>query len=188
MKKRGLEPDGPINQYLKENNFDAALELLIRTYQTQIVRFCIGMLGTYDAGVDAGQEVFLAAFYSLPRYEPIASIRSWLFGIARNVCYKAIRDRSRWPPPTRQTEYIARMVHAEPQPIPGEISRKELIERAFQAFDVLDEEERTIALLRYESGFTLREISHVIGVSVKTVERGLRKALQKIREYMDEIA
>ena len=50
------------------------------------------LANTHDAE-DASQEVFLKAYQALPRFQPDASLYTWLYRIAVNTCI----DRKRIP-------------------------------------------------------------------------------------------
>src|SRR5690242_6341772 len=79
-----------------EGEYQQALEVLTRTYYKIIVGFCVNILRCYvlharEVAPDVAQEVFCAAWRSLPRFRHESSIRTWLFRIARNKCIDALQ-------------------------------------------------------------------------------------------------
>ena len=46
-----------------------AFEALVRGYQDAVVGYCVGMLGDGAEGEEVAQEVFLAAYHALTRFE-----------------------------------------------------------------------------------------------------------------------
>jgi RNA polymerase sigma factor (sigma-70 family) len=72
-------------------------------YWSRIVRFCTTCLAACPDGTaeEVAQDVFLAAHRALveQRYRGDGSLSTWLFGIARNLCCKASRDRYRQTTP-----------------------------------------------------------------------------------------
>jgi len=78
--------DNVILDCITQQKFLEALELLVIVYQQPIIRFCTGMMGNKEEGEDIGQEVFLAAYYGMPRFKQDSSIRTWLFAIAHYQC------------------------------------------------------------------------------------------------------
>ncbi len=79
-----------------EERFRKALEGLVQGYQQSIVTFCRNMLrGHGDKADDVAQEVFLAAWRTLPKFRHQASARTWLFAIARHQCWDVFSRSSR---------------------------------------------------------------------------------------------
>ena len=70
------------------------LTTLVRDYQDGIMRYCVTRLGE-DMGEEVAQEVFVTAWDTLPKFRQDAAITTWLFGIAKNKCAQAFRNRSR---------------------------------------------------------------------------------------------
>ena len=61
----------------------------------ELYRFCRGLLGDSGLAEDAVQESFVRAWRARERFEPdTASLRTWLFAIARNVVIDMHRKRS----------------------------------------------------------------------------------------------
>ena len=61
-----------------------------------------------------------------------------------------------------------------------------LWQRVRQALDRLGSAERTVLLLRYETGLTLVEVAHVLGRSEASVRRQLARALAQLRTVLEE--
>jgi RNA polymerase sigma factor (sigma-70 family) len=72
-----------------------------------IMRYCLTWLGM-GLAEEVTLDVFVTAWQGLRTYRPDASLRTWLFGIARHKCQQAYRNRAR-----RQT--IAQTFGAEIQ-------------------------------------------------------------------------
>ena len=68
------------------------LRALYRTNGPELYRFALRQLGDATGAHDVVQEVFLRAWRSSASYDPsIASVRTWLFTIARNVIVDQVR-------------------------------------------------------------------------------------------------
>jgi DNA-directed RNA polymerase specialized sigma24 family protein len=61
-----------------------------------------------------------------------------------------------------------------------------LRQRVRRSLDRLGPAERTVLLLRYETGLTLVEVAHIVGRSEASVRRQLARALEQLRTALEE--
>ena len=177
--------DAEVERLVARGDYRSALEALVGGYQHLIVRYCVAMLGDAGQGEEVAQEVFLGAYAALPRFRREASVRTWLLAIARKQCLKALRDRRRRRHlEEAQRQAIAREAHRAP-PDPAEEDPETLRRRVRQGLDRLGPAERTVLLLRYETGLTLAEVAHVVGRSEAGVRRQLARALAQLRRVLE---
>jgi RNA polymerase sigma-70 factor, ECF subfamily len=178
--------DDQVQRLIARGEYRSALEALVRGYQRVIVRYCVTMLGDTGHGEEVAQEVFLGAYTALPRFRQEASLRTWLLAIARKQCLQALRDRRRRRrlEEDQRTE-IARGAHRAP-PDPADEDPELLRQRVGRGLDRLGPAERTVLLLRYETGLTLVEVAHIVGRSEASVRRQLARALEQLRTALEE--
>lgn len=80
-------------------------EELVAAHRHELLVHCYRLLGSVTDAEDVLQEVLLAAWRGLDRFEGRASPRSWLYRIATNRCLNALRDRGRRIPPEPQPPF-----------------------------------------------------------------------------------
>jgi RNA polymerase sigma-70 factor, ECF subfamily len=178
--------DDEVRRLIVGGDYRSALEALVWGYQHLIVRHCTAMLGDTGHGEEIAQEVFLGAYAAMPRFRQEASVRTWLLAIARKQCLKALRDRRRRRRlEEEQRQAIAREAHRVP-PDPAEEDPEVLRQRVRRGLDRLSPVERTVLVLRYETGLTLVEMAHILGRSEAGVRRQLVRALAQLRTVLEE--
>ena len=123
------------------------------------------------AGVaeDLLQDTFVRAIRGWDRLRESVSPRAYLFGIARNVCYDALR---RYRPAAEPVSEPA----APPAPV-----EDERLETMRAAIAGLPEQQRETLLLKLRHELTYLEIAEVLGIPVGTVRSRLHLAVAHLK-------
>jgi RNA polymerase sigma-70 factor (ECF subfamily) len=74
-----------------------AFRELTEPHRRELQVHCYRMLGSVQDAEDALQDTLLTAWQGLGGFEGRASLRTWLYRIATNVCLNARRSASRRP-------------------------------------------------------------------------------------------
>jgi len=127
------------------------------------------------------------------RYEAKAKFTTWLYKIATNLCLNKIREKKKFRTVSlsksisteegKEEELIEEI--ADPSPSPQEIleeREKNVLIR--KAIDSLPTKQRIATILRTYEELSYKEISKILGCSVKSVERRLYWARANLKEKL----
>jgi len=160
-----------------------AFGLLVERFQREIHRFCFHMLRNPTDAADAAQETFEAALQALDGFRGEASLRTWIFGIARRRCIDRLRKHTR-----RKTEASDEMdVHADERPLQDERFHEREGARALQELiGDLPEIDQSILLLRFDHGLSFHEIGVTLGMRGDTAKVRAHRALVRLRPLLEK--
>jgi RNA polymerase sigma-70 factor (ECF subfamily) len=134
----------------------------------------------HEAG-DVAQEALLRAYQHLDTFERGGSFRPWLFAIARNASFDALRHRKR-------VSACAELDEGVPSPTPGpeELALRDDDARSVRyALAALPERYRTVLELYYVSGLRYREIAVALGLPLGTVKTHINRAKERLRSELE---
>ena len=158
---------------------------LMREHADAIMRYCVTWLGT-GLAEEVTQDVFVTAWQGLRTYQPEASLRTWLFGIARHKCQQAYRNRAR-----RQTiaqtfsgEIYARAHAQAPDAPEGRLTQAAEQATLHACLAKLPIEDRILLTLWYWKELPVAEIADIMGKTEAAIRKRLSRAQQRLKELM----
>lgn len=144
------------------------------------------LLPRTDLVDDLVQEVFLAALGSLAAFAGTASLRTWLFGIARHKVEDYYRDCLRQPAPLSDLDEEGdelRQPLVEYDELLDGVRRHERVHRVLAG---LPEPYRVVLLWRYWEKRSARNMAAQSGRTEKAIERLLARARREFQRRWNE--
>lgn len=165
-------PDNALAEAIRDGDAAAFKQLFFRYYDA-LFRFVVLKTGDRDSARDLLQELFARVWQHRQRLDLQKSLKSYLYTIAYNLCVDFQRKRK------LEHTYFAQENTGEPAIQPEESG--ELAALAQRAIERLPEPLQTVFTLSRFDGLTYSEIAATLGISVKTVEARMSKALASLR-------
>ena len=129
-----------------------------------------------DNALDVVQEVAYQSFKNINTLKKPEYFKTWIMKITMNCATNIIRKNKKVIQLIPEYEEF---VGTDQEDIPLSISLRDLI-------DNLDEEEKSIVLLRFYHHHTFKEISEVLEIPLGTAKSVLYRALGKLRKQFKE--
>jgi RNA polymerase sigma-70 factor (TIGR02960 family) len=180
-------------------------------FRRELLAHCYRMVGSAHDAEDLVQETYLRAWRSYDGFEGRASIRSWLYAIATNVCLTALKPRpirvlpsglagpsdSADRPPALLAPGEASWLEPLPDawiappaadPAAVVVERESLRLALIASLQHLPARQRAILILREVLAFSAAETAQILGTTTVAVKSGLQRARARLEELDPEPA
>jgi RNA polymerase sigma-70 factor, ECF subfamily len=167
----------------------AAFVHLVQRWELPILRLCARMTGSLQMGEDIKQETFARVFVRRKDFRQGSKFSTWLWRIALNLCYDALRNRH------RHSEYsledgadnagdAQEQVSKEESP-DSRLASQEECELVRCALLRLPEALRAVLVLRYCEELKLREIADLLEIPETTASSRIAVGLAQITRLLE---
>jgi RNA polymerase sigma-70 factor, ECF subfamily len=145
-------------------------------HRSELTAYCQRVLGSSVDAEDAVQETFLRAWRASGRFEGRASLRTWLYRIATNVCLDVLGRSARRPVPVEEVPEPVLDVRGEPDPFDRALVRETARSAVLAAVGILPPRQRAVLLLRDVLSWRATEVADLLGTTTAAVNSALQRA------------
>ncbi len=174
-----------------------ALERLIIRYKDRIYNVILRICGNSEDAAELTQDTFVKIIENLGKFKGISSFYTWAFRIAVNITLNYRTRRNKRQASSLDTvidgyvqekkalkDFLAGDESLEPQVIVESRERRKLI---FAALKKLDDNHKTIIVLRDIEGMDYTRIAYILDIELGTVKSRLSRARNKLRKILESI-
>lgn len=164
---------------------DAAVERLVREYETAVFRLALSIVGDAAEANEITQETFIAALKSLRSYEERKSFKAWLYTIALNHARSHLRKRKILER-LRSAASALFKIENQKRTLPEDrVIETEEEAALWNELNKLDERHRIVIVLRYFHELPVTEIAETLALPEGTVHSRLHTARERLRLALD---
>jgi RNA polymerase sigma-70 factor (ECF subfamily) len=177
----GLSDTELVAQFLAGE--EAAFTALVHRHGPRLHEFLRFVLGPRrDEAEDVAQDVFVQAFRSLASFRGQSSFRTWLYGIAKNVCRSRLSE-TRWTGHADSDAVLLELPDDALDPL-GTLEREDLRVAVHTAIEELSPVHRSIVFLREIEGLAYDDIALALQVPIGTVRSRVHNARARLAMHL----
>jgi RNA polymerase sigma-70 factor, ECF subfamily len=170
-----------------------AFACLFNEHFASLCGFVLSYVRDPAAAEELVQDLFCSIWRQRADWAPEGQVRHYLLASARNRSITWLRHQrvvrrgaSRWHAFAAAGEVLPGM-GASPTAPDRSAESAEMIEQCRQAIHTLPERQRLVVTLRWQHQMSHGEIGRMLGISVKTVEAQLSRALKSLRRRLSAL-
>lgn len=160
-----------------------AFDALFRSYYQYLCNYAFQMLKEREASEEVVQEMFFSLWEKRQQIDIHTSPKSYLFRSVHNRCLNIIKHidiREQYK------DHNEKRIALDEQEVHSKAEENELSALIAKSVNELPTERKKIFQLSRYEGLKNKEIADTLGISIKTVENQMGKALKFLREQLSE--
>ncbi len=163
------------------NRIELKFEELFRTYFNSLCYFAQKYIPDLDTSKEIVHSIFISVWEKREEFDFEKPAKSYLFTSVYNRCMNYIRDRKKF------TDSGSAEIILEKESVNNDhLEAAELESRIWHVIDGLPEKCREVFVLNRFENKKYAEIASQLGISVKTVEAQMSKALRVLRDNLKD--
>jgi len=192
--KKSLGADNPYSKLTDEElvsrivakNDTMLFGVLYDRYSRMVYNKCYGFSRSQDEAEDLAQDVFLMLFIKLASFKGKSKFSTWLYSFTYNFCVNYVnrnkqRKMSDKSVPMEATEYKLT------EEVPDESIYEMKASKLAKALEMISAEDKSILLLKYQDGASIKELSDLFEIGESAVKMRLKRAKAKLLEIYNTL-
>lgn len=172
-----------VRSYQKTMN-SKYFDLLYERHNGKVYGKCLSMLNNPTTSKDALQDVFIKVLLNISNFNFKSKFSTWIYSITYNHCIDVIRKEGKLV--FSEQELLSKV---EDFPISDENEKLILemkVERLDQVLELIPVKDKSILLMKYQGGMSIKEMSSIYNKSESAIKMALKRAKEKgLRKYRE---
>lgn len=181
MSKKSSISNKDLVEKIRSGDQEAYEKLFYRFYSKLCV-FSNSYVRSLDISRDVVQDVFIKIWDNRENFYVHQSLKAYLYQAVRNQSINFLQQKKQ---KLRLEERLVRQHKLNDESEEPVLNTEELTQKIWKLVEGLPERRRTIFILYRKHGLSYLEIAEVMGITRKTVENQMGKALQFLRDNLD---
>ena len=165
--------------YMNKKERNEELELVIEKYSDMLFKICFLILKNEQDVKDVLQETFIKYITKRPDFKSEEHRKAWLIKVSQNKCKEFLRFHKKhaWVP-LDEVENSVMITDGM------DVETKETISNIWN----LDYKLKSVVILYYIEGYSIREVSDLLSISEAAVKKRLQRAREKLKLMDNEFS
>ena len=168
-----------------------SFETLIKDYKKIAYNIALKYLRNKEDAEDVSQESLIKVYKNINKFNMNSSFKTWMYRIVVNSCLDFKRRKKEntvsvdQPLHSGYDEFYIELEDdkSSPEKI---VDRKMTSEMVMTAIDKLDDDFKSVIILRDINDFSYDEISRILTCNIGTVKSRISRGRQKLKEVLEE--
>lgn len=176
-----MQTDVELIERSKKGDQQAFAEI-VKRHSGIVKKTTLSMVRRREIADDVAQEVFIRFYNNMDQFKGESALSTYLVRIAINL---SLNEREKIKRQQQNfVKYSAEAQHAPTFVRPDKFGMKELIN---EALDKLEDEFRSVVVLRLIDGYTVQETADILDLPKGTVASRLNRAQKKLLEIFQQM-
>lgn len=169
------------------NNNTMLFGILYDRFVQRVYNKCLGFSKTEAEAEDLTQDVFLLLFVKLKTFKGNSKFSTWVYSLTYNFCANYV-SRDKQKKISDQSDSVEDTYYQFTE----EVSDASLFElrsdKLEQALKIIDPEDRSILLLKYQDGVSIKELTTLLDISESAVKMRLKRSKGRVVQIYNTLS
>jgi len=160
--------------------------VLYDRYSKMVYNKCYGFAKSQKEAEDLTQDIFLMLFVKLGSFKGNSKFSTWLYSFTYNFCVNYVnRDKG------RKISDKSNTIEDTEYKLSVEVTDESLldlqVEKLKRALELIEPEEKTLLLLKYQDGVSIKELESILEIGSSAVKMRLKRAKARVIETYNSL-